>query len=68
MLSDPERYALAPGGGILSTFFGVEAGVCMNDGTWFGSAYKEYVRINYGTSRAFTLDALRRIADAVKAL
>lgn len=68
VLSDPERYALAPGGGILSTFFGVEAGVCMNDGTWFGSAYKEYVRINYGTSRAFTLDALRRIADAVKAL
>ena len=49
VLSDPGRYALSPGGGVLSTFFGVEAGVCMNDGTWFGGEdYKAYVRFNFG--------------------
>ena len=68
VLNDPEHYPIAAGGGILSTFFGIDAGVCMNDGTWFGSGYKKYVRINYGTSRALTMDALKRIIKAVKAL
>ncbi len=68
VLSDTQKYKIANGGGILSTFFGVEAGVCMNDGTWFGPAYKQYVRINYGTSRELTLDALKRIVSAIKAL
>ena len=68
VLSDTTKYKTANGGGILSTFFGVEAGVCMNDGTWFGPAYKQYVRINYGTSRELTLDALKRIVSAIKAL
>lgn len=68
VLNDPEHYPIAAGGGILSTFFGIDAGVCMNDGTWFGSGYKEYVRINYGTSRTLTMDALKRIIKAVKAL
>ena len=68
VLSEPEKYRIAKGGGILSPFFGVEAAICMNDGTWFGPSYKEYVRLNYGTSRAFTMNALERIVKAVKAL
>lgn len=65
---NPEHYKLAAGGGVLSTFFGVDASVCMNDGTWFGPEYKQYVRLNYGTSRERVLSALKRIASAVKAL
>ena len=68
VLSEPEKYRIAKGGGILSPFFGVEAAICMNDGTWFGPSYQEYVRLNYGTSRAFTMNALERIVKAVKAL
>ena len=68
VLSEPERYKNAKGVAVLSTFFGVDAGVCMNDGTWFGPEYKEYVRINYGTGRAMVMDALDRIVKAVKAL
>ena len=40
----------------------------MNDGTWFGEQYKDFVRINYGTSRALVQDALEKMAKAVKAL
>ncbi len=66
VLSDPEKYRIA--GGILSTFFGVEAAVCMNDGTWFGPYYEKYARINYGTSRKLTLNAVERIVRAIKSL
>lgn len=68
VLSDPERYKGGEGGGILSRFFGVEAGVAMNDGTWFGPQYKEFVRINYGTSWASVKDALDKMTKAVKSL
>lgn len=68
VLSNPERYKGGAGGGILSRFFGVEAGIAMNDGTWFGEQYKDFVRINYGTSRALVQDALEKMAKAVKAL
>ena len=61
----PERYPAAPGGGYLSRFFGSAASVCMNDGTWFGDQYKEFVRFNYGTSRKKVLEALDRMAKAV---
>ncbi len=66
--SDPERYEGGDEGGILSRFFGVEAGVAMNDGTWFGDEYYGFVRFNYGTSRECILKALKRITDAVRSL
>lgn len=65
VLGHPERYR---GGEILSRFFGVEAGVAVNDGTWFGSDWKEFVRFNYGTSRDRVMKALERMVRAVKAL
>ena len=64
----PERYAGGDGGGILSRFFGAEAGIAMNDGTWFGDEYRGFVRFNYGTSRDMVRIALERISEAVKAL
>ncbi len=65
VLGDPERYH-SPEGGILSRFFGVEAGVCMNDGSWFGEQYKAFVRFNYGTNLEAIKKALERIENAVK--
>lgn len=55
----------ATGGGILSRFFGLEAGVAMNDGTWFGKEYEKFVRFNYGTKREMVEEALKRIKDAL---
>ncbi len=68
VLSHPDRYKGGEGGGILSRFFGVAAGVAMNDGTWFGSDWKNFVRFNYGTSRIRVMKALERMVRAVKAL
>lgn len=65
---NPERYKGGKGGGILSRFFGVEAGVAMNDGTWFGDQYYNFVRINYGTSREHVKEAIKNIVRAIKAL
>ena len=55
----------ATGGGILSRFFGLEAGVAMNDGTWFGKEYEKFVRFNYGTKREMVEEALIRIKNAL---
>ena len=55
----------ATGGGILSRFFGLEAGVAMNDGTWFGKEYEKFVRFNYGTKREMVEEALKRIKNAL---
>ncbi len=66
--SNKERYKGGEGGGILSRFFGVEAAVAMNDGTWFGDEYYNFVRFNYGTSRERVKEAVENIAKAVKAL
>lgn len=66
--ANPTRYEGGKGGGLLSRFFGVEAGVAMNDGTWFGEQYKNFVRFNYGTSRSRIEDALEKIASAVNDL
>lgn len=68
VLGHPERYKGGKGGGILSRFFGVAAGVAMNDGTWFGSDWYSFVRFNYGTSRDRVMKALERMVRAVKAL
>ena len=66
--ANPSRYQGGKEGGILSRFFGVEAGVAMNDGTWFGDQYYNFVRFNYGTSRDMVKEGLERITKAVKAL
>lgn len=65
VLSSPEKYN-SPGGGILSRFFGVEASVCMNDGSWFGEQYKEFVRFNYGTNFEEVKSALERMKTAIE--
>ncbi len=66
--SMPERYKGGKGGGILSRFFGVDASVAMNDGTWFGDQYYNFVRFNYGTSLDMVQTGLERIAKAIKGL
>ncbi len=63
----PEKYE-ATSGGVLSRFFGVEALVAMNDGSWFGEQYYKFVRFNYGTSRDKVYNALLRIKKAVESL
>ncbi len=68
VIEHPEKYRGGEGGGILSRFFGVNASVAMNDGTWFGEDWKEFTRFNYGTSRENVIAALERIVKAVKAL
>ena len=63
----PEKYE-STSGGMLSRFFGVEASVAMNDGSWFGDQYYKFVRFNYGTSRDKVYNALLRIKKAVESL
>ena len=63
----PEKYE-STSGGVLSRFFGVEASVAMNDGSWFGDQYYKFVRFNYGTSRDKVYNALLRIKKAVESL
>lgn len=68
VLSNPDKYAFGKDAGVLSLFFGVDGGVAMNDGTWFGEQYKDFVRINYGCSRKMLKKALEGIEKAVKSL
>ena len=63
----PEKYE-STSGGVLSRFFGVEASVAMNDGSWSGDQYYKFVRFNYGTSRDKVYNALLRIKKAVESL
>lgn len=65
-LYDP---AISPAGGVLSRFFGIRAGIAVNDGTWFGGDdFRQFVRFNYGTSRAAVEHALKNIEHAVAAM
>ena len=66
--SNPERYKGGDGGGILSRFFGVEASVACNDGTWFGEQYYSFIRFNFGTNRDAIEKALERMRNAVESL
>lgn len=61
----PELYGSS---GLMAHFFGQRAGICMNDGTWFGDDYKAFVRFNYGTSREMVELAIDRMERAIKAL
>lgn len=62
------EYPEAADGGVLSRFFGHDALVAMNDGTWFGKEYPMFVRFNYGTSSERVLGALERMKRAIRAL
>lgn len=64
----PDTYKGGEGGGVLSRFFGVKAGIAMNDGGWFGPQYTHFCRFNYGTTRERVVDALAKIEKAVKSL
>ena len=66
--SHPEKYKGGQGGGPLSRFFGVNASVAVNDGTWFGDQWGKFVRFNYGTSFEKVEAALTRMTEALKAL
>jgi cystathionine beta-lyase len=55
-------------GGMLSRFFGIHAAVAMNDGTWFGDDYGDFVRFNYGAPRQLVDQALNRIIRSVEQL
>ena len=63
----PEVYGSASLG-ILSRFFGHRAGIAMNDGTWFGSDYQNFVRFNYGTTEQAVRDAIGSIITATEEL
>ena len=65
---NPDKYHAGPDSGPLSLFFGVDAGVCMNNGKWFGDQYEAFVRFNYGTSRSEIEKALERMKKAVDSI
>ncbi|KAF5039212.1 Cystathionine beta-lyase PatB [anaerobic digester metagenome] len=53
-------------GGLLSRFFGQRANLAFNDGTWFGgTAYRQFVRLNFGTQHSNIERALNLIKEAV---
>ncbi len=55
--------------GLLSLFFGQRAGICLNDGSWFGGEdYKGYVRFNFATNLESIKDALLKVEKAVNEL
>jgi len=64
-LYDPKE---SPQGGLLSRFFGQRAGIVVNDGSWFGKPYGNFIRFNYGTSRHQVETALHQMEQAVLAL
>lgn len=67
---NPELYQVAtsPEGGVLSRFFGQRADIAMNDGSWFGARYGNFVRFNYGTTKAAVEQAIESILAAVARL
>jgi len=65
---NPHFYASRGDGGLLSRFFGQKAGIAMNDGSWFGPDYVEFVRFNYGAPKERVKQAIIDICEAEKAL
>ena len=54
--------------GYLSHFFGTQAGIALNDGSWFGSQYSSFVRFNYATSRSRVKNAILSMIEAEREL
>lgn len=55
-------------GGLLSRFFGQKAHIAMNDGSWFGSSYYEFVRFNFASPKKVVKQAILALIEAEKAL
>lgn len=53
-------------GGPLSEYFGKNAGICVNDGSWFGKDWGRFVRFNYGAPRSIILKAFEAIEGGIK--
>jgi cystathionine beta-lyase len=49
-------------------FFEKEAGVVLNDGSWFGKGGQGFVRLNFACPRSVLKDGLTRIKEALAAL
>jgi cystathionine beta-lyase len=47
-------------------FFLHDARVALNDGAWFGAGGKNFVRLNFGTTRAHLTEGLERMATALE--
>lgn len=64
---NPSLYSgvLADNEGLLAHFFGQRAQVALNDGSWFGSDYGQFVRFNFGTSPQRVEQGLSQMAQAV---
>ena len=58
----------SPEGGLLSRFFGLRASVAMNDGSWFGKEYSNFVRFNFGTEFNLVNWAADSMLEAVSRL
>lgn len=59
--------AVAPQGNI-SAWLNQHAGIAVNDGAFFGDAYRQFIRINFACERATLELALDRITQAVAKL
>ncbi len=59
---------MSPQGGLLSRFFGQKAAIAMNDGSWFGEGWKNFVRFNFATTQERVAEALKAITAAVAEL
>lgn len=58
----------SPEGGLLSRFFGQRANIAMNDGSWFGKEYRNFVRFNFGTNSDNIKKGVVSIIEAVNSL
>jgi cystathionine beta-lyase len=65
---NPDVYEERGEGGLLSRFFGVHADVAMNDGTWFGSEYYNFVRFNFAAPTSVVIEGITRLCEAEKKL
>ncbi len=67
-LIHPDIYRDQGEGGLLSRFFGVRAKVAMNDGTWFGKEYYNFVRFNFACPTKIVEQGITRLCEAEKEL
>lgn len=53
---------------LMASFFGARGGICMNDGSMFGSAYSDYVRFNFGCGDELLEKGLEGLEKALKTI
>lgn len=62
------RELAIPDGMTASDFFLKEAKVALNPGTFFGTGYEKYTRLNFACPRSILMEGLERMKAAVKKL